>query len=258
VVAGGDDQREKSTKKLKAKSPLGIGKKATTTTSPAPRKAKPSVNGIAKQKISKKVPLGIGKKAGAVNAVTPSDGDAAKVYSKKSEKAKKKMEMVPEVEATSAKETAAGGDWEVWEGEEGEGDEGEEEGEEVDDLAELDDIFAVSVHSAPCTLLCAQSTFCTQQPPPPPPTPTPPPPPPPRLQDAKTKQTAAKEQAAVAALKEKRVIATDDFGFGRGANKEKGRRTTEDGLVVYDNVELRIGEGGGETDQCPFDCQCCF
>ena len=32
---------------------------------------------------------------------------------------------------------------------------------------------------------------------------------------------------------------------------------TQDGLRIYNTEELGIGKGG-ETDQCPFDCDCCF
>ncbi|BGP17709.1 hypothetical protein JCM10213_005289 [Rhodosporidiobolus nylandii] len=35
------------------------------------------------------------------------------------------------------------------------------------------------------------------------------------------------------------------------------RRKTEDGLPIYDTTELKIGLGG-DTELCPFDCDCCF
>ncbi|ORY74043.1 hypothetical protein BCR35DRAFT_306819 [Leucosporidium creatinivorum] len=35
------------------------------------------------------------------------------------------------------------------------------------------------------------------------------------------------------------------------------RRRTDDGLAIYDIAELKIGLGG-DTPECPFDCQCCF
>ncbi|GAA5993474.1 hypothetical protein JCM11641_002669 [Rhodosporidiobolus odoratus] len=35
------------------------------------------------------------------------------------------------------------------------------------------------------------------------------------------------------------------------------RRKTDDGLPIYDTAELRIGLGG-DTELCPFDCDCCF
>ncbi|GAA5857895.1 hypothetical protein JCM9279_001810 [Rhodotorula babjevae] len=35
------------------------------------------------------------------------------------------------------------------------------------------------------------------------------------------------------------------------------RKKTEDGLPIYSLDELNIGHGG-DTPECPFDCQCCF
>jgi len=36
------------------------------------------------------------------------------------------------------------------------------------------------------------------------------------------------------------------------------RRTTEEGWLIYKEDELGIGEDGGDTPLCPFDCDCCF
>lgn len=33
---------------------------------------------------------------------------------------------------------------------------------------------------------------------------------------------------------------------------------TEEGYAIYTEDELRLGAKGGDTDLCPFDCQCCF
>jgi Eukaryotic protein of unknown function (DUF1764) len=46
----------------------------------------------------------------------------------------------------------------------------------------------------------------------------------------------------------------DDDGFG----DSRGRRKTDDGMDIYTDKELRIGEGEGDTPDCPFDCWCCF
>ncbi|KAL1916310.1 uncharacterized protein VTP21DRAFT_5927 [Calcarisporiella thermophila] len=46
----------------------------------------------------------------------------------------------------------------------------------------------------------------------------------------------------------------DNFSDSRGS---KSRRTTEDGLPLFDVKELKIGEGG-DTPLCPFDCDCCY
>jgi Eukaryotic protein of unknown function (DUF1764) len=40
--------------------------------------------------------------------------------------------------------------------------------------------------------------------------------------------------------------------------EEKGaRRVTSDGYKIYKLEELGVGKGG-DTDLCPFDCECCF
>ncbi|KAH8924300.1 DUF1764-domain-containing protein [Atractiella rhizophila] len=44
---------------------------------------------------------------------------------------------------------------------------------------------------------------------------------------------------------------------GEDIDPEVNRRRTEDGLKIYAIEELGIGKGG-DTDQCPFDCDCCF
>ncbi|KAJ1642469.1 hypothetical protein J3B02_001223 [Coemansia erecta] len=48
--------------------------------------------------------------------------------------------------------------------------------------------------------------------------------------------------------------ADDNFGDSRGQKS----KYTEDGLRVFYMDDLRIGEGEGDTEQCPFDCNCCF
>lgn len=51
----------------------------------------------------------------------------------------------------------------------------------------------------------------------------------------------------------KQELPKDDlFEDGRGLRKK-----TEDGLPIYLDTELNIGLGK-DTEDCPFDCQCCF
>eukprot|EP01130_Rhizamoeba_saxonica_P004134 TRINITY_DN1704_c0_g1_i1.p2 TRINITY_DN1704_c0_g1~~TRINITY_DN1704_c0_g1_i1.p2 ORF type:complete len:110 (+),score=30.09 TRINITY_DN1704_c0_g1_i1:3-332(+) len=45
-----------------------------------------------------------------------------------------------------------------------------------------------------------------------------------------------------------------DFFTGKS---NSGYRTTEEGYRIYTLDELNIGKGG-DTPDCPFDCQCCF
>jgi hypothetical protein len=42
------------------------------------------------------------------------------------------------------------------------------------------------------------------------------------------------------------------------AKKDPNRRYTEDGLPIYTTSELGLSNKGGDTDLCPFDCDCCF
>ncbi|KAG0327270.1 hypothetical protein BGZ99_008031 [Dissophora globulifera] len=39
--------------------------------------------------------------------------------------------------------------------------------------------------------------------------------------------------------------------------EKKAKRRTDDGLRLFDIHDLNIGKGG-DTDQCPFECKCCF
>lgn len=51
----------------------------------------------------------------------------------------------------------------------------------------------------------------------------------------------------------------DDFGLTRNGSKALSAaalRQTEDGFHIYAIEDLRMGEGG-DTDLCPFDCDCC-
>jgi hypothetical protein len=37
-----------------------------------------------------------------------------------------------------------------------------------------------------------------------------------------------------------------------------GDRKFVDGVKVYSEEELRLNSNGGDTEDCPFDCNCCF
>lgn len=39
--------------------------------------------------------------------------------------------------------------------------------------------------------------------------------------------------------------------------KQEIRKRTEEGFLIYNQEELNIGKGG-DTELCPFDCDCCF
>lgn len=45
----------------------------------------------------------------------------------------------------------------------------------------------------------------------------------------------------------------DDFTNSKGS----GRARTEEGYAIYSEAELKLGNAGGDTPLCPFDCDCC-
>ena len=46
--------------------------------------------------------------------------------------------------------------------------------------------------------------------------------------------------------------------LGKGQVDVKVRKRTEEGWPIYTEEELKLGNEGGDTADCPFDCQCCF
>jgi len=55
-----------------------------------------------------------------------------------------------------------------------------------------------------------------------------------------------------------RAAPADDMGFTRSASAISSKyQYTDDGYRIYTEDELNIGIGG-DTADCPFDCQCCF
>ena len=63
--------------------------------------------------------------------------------------------------------------------------------------------------------------------------------------------------AAAAAAKTRRPPPERDGMQDVRGMGSKVRPLTDDGLPVYSAQEMKIGMGG-DTDQCPFDCACCF
>jgi hypothetical protein len=53
-----------------------------------------------------------------------------------------------------------------------------------------------------------------------------------------------------------KVEGSKDDIFGQAAGK--ARKKTEEGFTIYTEDELGLGSKGGNTDKCPFDCECCF
>ncbi|KAI3424705.1 hypothetical protein D9Q98_008094 [Chlorella vulgaris] len=54
----------------------------------------------------------------------------------------------------------------------------------------------------------------------------------------------------------KRVEGSKDDIFG--TEQAEARKRTEEGYAIYSEGELGLGKAGGNTDKCPFDCECCY
>lgn len=75
---------------------------------------------------------------------------------------------------------------------------------------------------------------------------------------AEPKSNTGKDGAADGpAPKKPKVQGSKDDIFGQDVAKG-GRKKTEEGYAIYTEDELGLGRKGGDTDQCPFDCDCCF
>ncbi|KAG2495843.1 hypothetical protein HYH03_006082 [Edaphochlamys debaryana] len=73
-------------------------------------------------------------------------------------------------------------------------------------------------------------------------------------EEAAEKADAAAEAPAA---KRSKVEGSKDDIFGEAV--AKGRKRTEEGFAIYTEDELGLGSSkGGDTDLCPFDCECCF
>ena len=56
--------------------------------------------------------------------------------------------------------------------------------------------------------------------------------------------------------KSKALSGSKDDIFGK--EEDKSRKRTEEGYRIYTEEELGLNKKGGDTDLCPFDCDCCF
>jgi hypothetical protein len=70
------------------------------------------------------------------------------------------------------------------------------------------------------------------------------------------KQSSSKEKQQVAKSKQNEKADKEDDDFAQMRGPQKRKKTTE-GFHIYTVEELNIGKGGN-TDLCPFDCNCCF
>lgn len=69
---------------------------------------------------------------------------------------------------------------------------------------------------------------------------------------------AAASIAALRGLPREKLAGDKDDIFGAGG-PTTGRKRTEEGYAIYKEDELGLTKkGGGDTADCPFDCDCCF
>ncbi|EPY52166.1 hypothetical protein SPOG_04823 [Schizosaccharomyces cryophilus OY26] len=74
------------------------------------------------------------------------------------------------------------------------------------------------------------------------------------VEKEQNQQEPKKPENARSSKPKKNVNKEDDlFLDPKGAS---GRKRTEEGFLVYDEDELKMGKGG-TTPLCPFDCECC-
>lgn len=64
------------------------------------------------------------------------------------------------------------------------------------------------------------------------------------------------DHSTTASQKFAHIKPVDDDVFGE--TRSNARLKTDDGFQIYTDKELKIGEGEGDTKDCPFDCWCCF
>lgn len=78
---------------------------------------------------------------------------------------------------------------------------------------------------------------------------------------AKPKETDTKApEKKTGKNSEKKSVKQDkakDKVFEAKPSKPKQTKFTEEGFKIYSTDDLEIGKGG-ETEDCPFDCKCCF
>jgi tyrosyl-tRNA synthetase len=67
----------------------------------------------------------------------------------------------------------------------------------------------------------------------------------------------SKKSIAKIPSQEVKTVKPVDEEFADTRNKKSKRPLTDDGLPIYSDKDMRIGTGG-DTAECPFDCDCCF
>jgi hypothetical protein len=71
-------------------------------------------------------------------------------------------------------------------------------------------------------------------------------------------QSGKKGEKKAAKTEPRKSDGKRDDGFAGRSMPGKGRKYTEEGYPVYTEEELGLNKAGGDTPDCPFDCNCCF
>eukprot|EP00055_Hartaetosiga_balthica_P009222 m.36229 g.36229 ORF g.36229 m.36229 type:complete len:150 (-) comp6656_c0_seq1:70-519(-) len=72
-------------------------------------------------------------------------------------------------------------------------------------------------------------------------------------------EIASKKAKKASAKKKRKAMEVNDAdGFSDAKGEKKTNRKMVDGLRVYTYDELGVSAESGGTDDCPFDCDCCF
>jgi hypothetical protein len=56
----------------------------------------------------------------------------------------------------------------------------------------------------------------------------------------------------------RKVDRSNDTLFSDPRGVSSGVRKTDDGLKIIPAEDLKIGQGNGDSPECPFDCWCCY
>ena len=73
----------------------------------------------------------------------------------------------------------------------------------------------------------------------------------------KKKESKVAPSAAATEVSSKSKTIKKDKKEDDSKSKQKKARFTEEGYRIYTVDDLKIGKGG-DTEDCPFDCECCF
>lgn len=75
----------------------------------------------------------------------------------------------------------------------------------------------------------------------------------------KNDETTKDDRDKLRTVKKKtKTNSSDSSDFEIRGTNAKTRRYTDDGFAIYDISEIKFGKNAGDTEDCPFDCDCCY